>query len=71
MKQGVLFRYKDYLPLTAATPMFSLGEGDTPLVRCPELEKTVGCGELYVKFEGCQPTGSFKDRGMVLSLIHI
>jgi threonine synthase len=48
--------------------MFSLGEGDTPLVRCEELEKTIGCGELYLKFEGCNPTGSFKDRGMVVAV---
>jgi len=68
MKHGVLFRYKDSLPLTSATPMFSLGEGDTPLVRCEELEKTIGCGELYLKFEGCNPTGSFKDRGMVVAV---
>jgi threonine synthase len=68
MKQGVLNRYKDYLPVTAKTPLFTLGEGDTPLVRCPVLEKEVGCRELYFKLEGCQPTGSFKDRGMVVAV---
>jgi threonine synthase len=68
MKAGVLFQYKDFLPLTTATPMFSLGEGDTPLVRCPALEKEIGCGELYLKLEGCNPTGSFKDRGMVVAV---
>jgi threonine synthase len=68
MKQGVLARYRDLLPVTPKTPLFSLGEGDTPLVRCPALEKETGCGELYFKLEGCQPTGSFKDRGMVVAV---
>ena len=68
MKPGVLFRYKDYLPITKKTPLFSLGEGDTPLVRCPQLEKELAVGELYFKLEGCNPTGSFKDRGMVVAV---
>lgn len=68
MKLGVLEKYKDFLPVTANTPMFSLGEGDTPLVRCEKLEKEIGCGELYFKLEGCNPTGSFKDRGMVVAV---
>jgi len=68
MKPGVLFKYKDYLPVTPKTPMFSLGEGDTPLVRCQALEKELEIGQLYFKFEGCNPTGSFKDRGMVVAV---
>jgi threonine synthase len=68
MKPGVLYRYKDYLPITKKTPLFSLGEGDTPLVRCPQLEKELAVGELYFKLEGCNPTGSFKDRGMVVAV---
>jgi threonine synthase len=48
--------------------LFSIGEGDTPLVRCNELGKEIGCGELYFKLEGCNPTGSFKDRGMVVAV---
>ena len=68
MKSAVLVRYKDFLPLTPDTPLFSLGEGDTPLVRCRELERETGCGELYFKLEGCNPTGSFKDRGMVVAV---
>jgi len=68
MKPGVLTKYKDFLPITPQTPLFSLGEGDTPLVRCPALEKEIGCGELYLKLEGCNPTGSFKDRGMVVAV---
>jgi threonine synthase len=68
MKPGVLYRYKDYLPITPKTPLFTLGEGDTPLVRCPQLEKELAVGELYFKLEGCNPTGSFKDRGMVVAV---
>ena len=48
--------------------MITLGEGDTPLVRSRALEKELGCGELYFKLEGCNPTGSFKDRGMVVAV---
>ena len=68
MKLGVLVKYRDFLPITSGTPLFSLGEGDTPLVRCNKLEKETGCGELYFKLEGCNPTGSFKDRGMVVAI---
>jgi threonine synthase len=68
MKPGVLYRYKDFLPITPKTPLFTLGEGDTPLVRCPQLEKELAVGELYFKLEGCNPTGSFKDRGMVVAV---
>ena len=68
MKLGVLNRYKDYLPVTSKTPLFSIGEGDTPLIRCAQLEKEIGCRELYFKLEGCNPTGSFKDRGMVVAV---
>jgi threonine synthase len=68
MERGVLFRYRDFLPVTAATPMITLGEGSTPLVRSLNLEKELGCGELYFKLEGCNPTGSFKDRGMVVAI---
>jgi threonine synthase len=67
-KQGLLYKYKDLLPVTSKTPMFSLGEGDTPLVRAPALENVVGCKELYFKLEGCNPTGSFKDRGMIMAI---
>ncbi|MFC2044186.1 threonine synthase [Chloroflexota bacterium] len=68
MKSGILIKYKDFLPITPYTPIFTLGEGDTPLVRCETLEKEIGCGELYFKLEGCNPTGSFKDRGMVVAV---
>ena len=68
VKTGVLYKYKDLLPITPKTPLFSLGEGDTPLVRCDQLAREIGCGELYFKLEGCNPTGSFKDRGMVVAV---
>ncbi len=67
-KQGVLARYREYLPVTPFTPIITLGEGDTPLIRSQRLERELGCGELYFKFEGCNPTGSFKDRGMVMAV---
>ena len=65
---GVLERYREFLPLTADTPLFTMGEGNTPLVRSQALEKEIGCEELYFKLEGCNPTGSFKDRGMVVAV---
>ena len=68
MRSNVLVRYRDFLPVTPATPLITLGEADTPLVRSVTLEKTLGCGELYFKLEGCNPTGSFKDRGMVVAI---
>jgi threonine synthase len=68
MKTGVLARHKDFLPLTAATPSISLGEGDTPMVRCRGLEDEIGCQRLYFKLEGSNPSGSFKDRGMVVAV---
>jgi len=68
VKPGVLKHYKKYLPVTGKTPLFTIGEGDTPLVRCDRLAKKYGCKELYFKLEGCHPTGSFKDRGMVMAV---
>ncbi len=68
MSQGVLRKYREYLPVGDGTPMITLGEGDTPLVRSNKLSQELGCSELYFKLEGCNPTGSFKDRGMVLAV---
>ena len=65
---GVLRRYRQHLPVTKATPLLNLGEGDTPLVRSRHLEAEAGCEALYFKLESCNPTGSFKDRGMVVAL---
>jgi threonine synthase len=68
MVRNILVKYRDFLPITSATPVITLGEGGTPLVRSMTLEKDLGCGELYFKLEGCNPTGSFKDRGMVMAI---
>jgi threonine synthase len=65
---GVLRRYREYLPITDKTPMLYIGEGATPLVRSERIEKEVGCEALYFKLESCNPTGSFKDRGMVMAV---
>lgn len=67
-RAGVLARYGRLLPLTASTPLLTLGEGDTPLVRAPSLERRTALGAVYLKCEGSNPTGSFKDRGMVLAV---
>jgi threonine synthase len=61
-------RYARFLPLTDATPRISLGEGSTPLVRTCNLAADIGIDRLYLKFEGMNPTGSFKDRGMVVAV---
>jgi threonine synthase len=66
--RGVLRRYPERLPLTDKTPRISLGEGDTPLVRSVSIERDVGCEALYFKLESTNPTGSFKDRGMVVAV---
>ncbi|GAC1703100.1 MAG: threonine synthase [Candidatus Limnocylindrales bacterium] len=65
---SLLERYRDRLPVTDRTPRLTLGEGGTPLVRAPGLERETGIGEIWLKVEGANPTGSFKDRGMVLAV---
>ncbi len=61
-------RYGAFLPLTEQTPHLSLGEGDTPLIHAPRLARAIGVRELFLKYEGANPTGSFKDRGMVVAV---
>lgn len=68
VNRGVLAHYRDLLPVTEATPSISLGEGNTPLVRSRYIGPQIGCDDLYFKLEGCNPTGSFKDRGMVVAV---
>ena len=68
MRRGVLARWAAHLPLTERTPRLNLGEGDTPLVAATGLAREIGCSELWLKFEGQNPTGSFKDRGMVVAV---
>jgi threonine synthase len=61
-------RYRAFLPIGAATPALSLGEGFTPLVRLERIGAALGLANLYAKVEGQNPTGSFKDRGMVVAV---
>ena len=61
-------RYREFLPITDATPIISLGEGFTPLVRLDHIGARIGVANLYAKYEGMNPTGSFKDRGMVVAI---
>jgi threonine synthase len=65
---GILRRFAPYLPLDEGTPRLSLHEGGTPLYSAPRLAQWVGVRELFLKYEGMNPTGSFKDRGMVLAV---
>ena len=65
--RGVISRFRRYLPITDATPVISLNEGSTPLIHSPRLSERAGA-EVYVKYEGLNPTGSFKDRGMTVAL---
>ncbi len=67
MYKGLLEKYKDLLPITQTTPLISLSEGNTPLILLPHLSKVLDL-TLYGKYEGLNPTGSFKDRGMVMAV---
>jgi threonine synthase len=64
----LLERYREFLPITDRTPLLTLNEGNTPLIAAPRLAAAVGVRELHLKFEGMNPTGSFKDRGMVMAV---
>jgi threonine synthase len=65
--RGVIEEYRDRMPVTKTTPVVTLGEGGTPLVRSEPLSDQTGC-EVYLKYEGANPTASFKDRGMTLAI---
>jgi threonine synthase len=67
MWKGLLNQYRNYLPVNDKTPLLTLNEGNTPLVFLPTLSEQLGL-ELYAKIEGANPTGSFKDRGMVMAV---
>src|SRR5436305_4725144 len=67
MAAGIIERYAAYLPVTRATPRITLGEGSTPLVRSSRIGPAIGLDQLYFKYEGLNPSGSFKDRGMALA----
>lgn len=67
--KGLIDRYKDRLPVNENTPIVSLNEGDTPLIKLINIPKDIGFdGEIYVKYEGLNPTASFKDRGMTMAV---
>ena len=65
--QGLIHKYKEYLPVNENTPELTLNEGNTPLIHLPYLSEQLNIN-LYAKFEGLNPTGSFKDRGMVMAV---
>jgi threonine synthase len=67
MTAGIIERYAAYLPVTPTTPRVTLGEGSTPLVRSSRIGPAIGLDRLYFKYEGLNPSGSFKDRGMALA----
>jgi threonine synthase len=66
-QRGVIARYGEWLPVSPSDPVITLGEGSTPLVEAEKLSELLGC-EVWIKVEGANPTGSFKDRGMTVAL---
>lgn len=67
--QGLINKYREYLPVTDKTPVITLNEGNTPLIKADNLAKKIGLdAEIYLKFDGANPTGSFKDRGMTMAV---
>jgi threonine synthase len=65
--RGLVEEYRDHLPVTADTPVVTLLEGNTPLIPAPRLSERVGA-QVFLKYEGLNPTGSFKDRGMTMAI---
>ena len=65
--RGIIEEYRDFLPVDAGSPVVTLQEGATPLVHAPRLSERVSA-EVWLKVEGANPTGSFKDRGMTLAI---
>ena len=67
--RGIIAEYRKFLPVNDQTPIVTLDEGNTPLIQAARLAKKIAPGiDLYLKFEGANPTGSFKDRGMTLAI---
>ncbi len=67
--KGIIYQYREFLPVNETTPIVSLKEGNTPLIKSLNLTKHLGIDlKLYFKFDGANPTGSFKDRGMTLAI---
>lgn len=67
MWQGIIHKYREFLPVTQNTPIITLNEGNTPLIPAKTLSKITGA-KVYLKYEGAHPTGSFKDRGMTTAV---
>jgi threonine synthase len=66
---GLIEHYRRFLPVDDSTPVVTLNEGNTPLIEAPQIAERIGPGiKVYLKFEGANPTGSFKDRGMTLAI---
>ena len=65
--KGIIDKYREFLPVTAKTPIVTLLEGNTPLIHSENLSQKIGL-EVYLKYEGLNPTGSFKDRGMTMAI---
>ena len=69
MYKGLIDKYRAYLPVSEKTEIVTLNEGNTPLIKADNLAKKIGLeANVYLKFEGCNPTGSFKDRGMTMAV---
>ena len=67
--RGLINKYRKYLPVNDSTPIVTLNEGNSPLIKADNLARKIGLEcNLYLKFEGCNPTGSFKDRGMTMAV---
>lgn len=67
--EGVINKYREYLPVSKKTPVVTLNEGNTPLILAEKLSKIIGNGaQVFLKYEGLNPTGSFKDRGVTLAI---
>ena len=67
--QGLIRKYKEFLPVSEKTPIITLNEGNTPLIKAEYLGNLLGKGfEVYLKYEGLNPTASFKDRGMTMAV---
>ncbi|MFX8809329.1 pyridoxal-phosphate dependent enzyme, partial [Acinetobacter baumannii] len=66
---GLINKYRDHLPVSDDTRLISLGEGNTPLIKLQNSPRLIGKNvDIYVKYEGLNPTGSFKDRGMTMAV---
>ena len=68
MWNGVIEKYRKYMPVSDRTPVATLNEGNTPLLKSKYISSLIGGCEVYLKYEGLNPTGSFKDRGMTVAI---